>query len=131
MEPVRVVAKIIQTATLDVLVSDFDKARADLIKLIEDYKGYVAKSEFNGNIGKKRSGTWTIRVPAEWFHSFVGEIVGCSAPGAAHLVDQADGDVKIAVLLGFGLGPVEAAKILGEHNGNLRMAIGEVAHDRG
>jgi N-acetylmuramic acid 6-phosphate etherase len=61
----------------------------------------------------------------------VGEIVGCSAPGAAHLVDQADGDVKIAVLLGFGLGPVEAAKILGEHNGNLRMAIGEVAHDRG
>jgi N-acetylmuramic acid 6-phosphate etherase len=61
----------------------------------------------------------------------VGEIVGCSAPGAARLVDQADGDVKIAVLLGFGLGPVEAVKILGQHDGNLRMAIGEVAHDRG
>jgi hypothetical protein len=81
--------KIIQTATLDVLVSDFDKARADLAKLIEDYKGYISKSEFNGNVGSKRSGTWTIRVPAEWFQPFVGELVGLGQP-QKHATDAQD-----------------------------------------
>jgi N-acetylmuramic acid 6-phosphate etherase len=62
--------------------------------------------------------------------TIVGEIVGCSAADAARYVEQADGNVKIAVLLGFGLGPVEAATVLGRHGGNLRMAIGEVANER-
>jgi N-acetylmuramic acid 6-phosphate etherase len=57
----------------------------------------------------------------------VGEIVGCPAPDAARFVEQADGDVKIAILLGLGLGPADAAKVLKRHDGNLRMAIGEVA----
>ena len=35
----------------------------------------------------------------------VGQIVGCSAAEAAGFVEQADGDVKIAVLLGFGFEP--------------------------
>jgi N-acetylmuramic acid 6-phosphate etherase len=60
----------------------------------------------------------------------VGEIVGCSAVDAARFVEQADGDVKIAVLLGFGLGPAEAAKVLTRHDDNLRLAIGEVVHER-
>jgi len=65
----------------------------------------------------------------------VGEIVGCPTPDAARLVEQADGDVKLAVLLGFGLGPEDAAKALDRHGGNLRLAIGEavrekIGHDR-
>jgi N-acetylmuramic acid 6-phosphate etherase len=56
----------------------------------------------------------------------VGEIAGCPAADAARLVEQADGDVKLAALLGFGLGPAEAAKALERHDGNLRAAIGEV-----
>jgi len=61
----------------------------------------------------------------------VSQIVGCSAPDAARFVKQAEDDVKIAVLLGFGLGRTDAAEVLRRHDGNLRMAIGEVAHDRG
>jgi N-acetylmuramic acid 6-phosphate etherase len=57
----------------------------------------------------------------------VGEIVGCAAPDAARFVEQADGDVKIAVLFGLGLKPSEAAKVLRRHDGNLRMAIAEVS----
>jgi len=56
----------------------------------------------------------------------VSEIVGCTAPDAARFVEQADGDVKIAILLGFGLVPVDAATALRRHAGNLRMAIAEV-----
>ena len=65
----------------------------------------------------------------------VGEIVGCPAAEAGRFVAQADGDVKIAVLLGFGLTPGDAVNILSRHDGNLRMAIAEAAregkHDRG
>jgi len=57
----------------------------------------------------------------------VGEIVGCSAADAARFVEQADGDVKVAILLGFGLALADAAKALSRHDGNLRMAIAEAS----
>jgi N-acetylmuramic acid 6-phosphate etherase len=57
----------------------------------------------------------------------VGQIVGCSAEAAAGFVEQADGDVKIAVLIGFGFELADARQILARHDGNLRAAIGEVA----
>src|SRR5215475_1848684 len=59
----------------------------------------------------------------------VSEIAGCSAPDAARFVEQADGDVKVAMLLGFGVAPERAANLLNRHDGNLRLAIGEVAHE--
>jgi N-acetylmuramic acid 6-phosphate etherase len=59
----------------------------------------------------------------------VGQIVGCSALDAACFVKRADGDVKIAILLGFGLEPADADDVLRRHDGNLRMAIGEIARD--
>src|SRR5215468_8767393 len=59
----------------------------------------------------------------------VTHIVGCPTSAAARLVEQADGDVKVAVLLGFGMAPGEAAKALERHDGNLRTAIGEVGRE--
>src|SRR6267154_4688986 len=56
----------------------------------------------------------------------VSQVVGCAAPDAARFVEQADGDVKVAILLGLGLAPVDAAAALRRHDGNLRMAIDEV-----
>jgi N-acetylmuramic acid 6-phosphate etherase len=60
----------------------------------------------------------------------VGEIIGCPASDAARLVERADGDVKLAVLLGFGLGPEDAASALDRHDGNLRLAIGEAVREK-
>jgi len=57
----------------------------------------------------------------------VREIVNCSAEDAARFVEQADGDVKTAILLGLGLNATEAAQVLARHDGNLRAAIGELA----
>jgi len=57
----------------------------------------------------------------------VREIIGCTEADAARFVEQADGDVKTAVLLGFGLAPAAAADVLTRHEGNLRSAIGELA----
>jgi hypothetical protein len=72
--------KIVQTATLDVVVVDFDKARADLLKLIEEYKGYVAKSDVSGNAGSKHTGMWIVRVPVERFQSFASAVAALGQP---------------------------------------------------
>ena len=53
----------------------------------------------------------------------VGEIVGCSQSDAAHYLDDANGDVKTAILIGFGLSRSEAVQLLQRHGGNLRSAI--------
>ena len=60
----------------------------------------------------------------------VSQIVGCAENDAAKFVERADGDVKIAVLLGLGCEQTDAVEALLKHEGNLRAAINELAHDR-
>jgi N-acetylmuramic acid 6-phosphate etherase len=57
--------------------------------------------------------------------AIVGEILDCSEADAARYLEQAGGEVKTAVLIGFGLGRSEAAQLLQRHGGNLRSAINE------
>jgi N-acetylmuramic acid 6-phosphate etherase len=57
--------------------------------------------------------------------AMVSEIVGCPDGDAARYLEQADGSVKTAILIGFGLDRGEAAKLLQRHGGNLRSAINE------
>src|SRR5262249_30986435 len=78
---------------------------------------------YRGLMVDRRARNAKLRRRAE---TIVGEIVGCPAGDAARFVEQADGDVKVAVLLGFGLGLADAAEVLSRHGGNLRMAIAEV-----
>ncbi len=61
--------------------------------------------------------------------AMVAEIVGCTAEESARFVDQADGDVKLAVLLGFGFTRDDAVEVLTRHQGNLRAAINEIARE--
>jgi N-acetylmuramic acid 6-phosphate etherase len=56
----------------------------------------------------------------------VRRIVECSPEEAARLVEKADGDVKIAVLLGFGMDHTGAHEALARHQGRLRAAIEEL-----
>lgn len=57
--------------------------------------------------------------------AIVSEIVGCPAGDAVRYLEQADRDVKTAILLGFGLARSAAAQLLQRHGGNLRSAIKE------
>jgi N-acetylmuramic acid 6-phosphate etherase len=61
--------------------------------------------------------------------SMVRQIVGCGEVDAARFVAQADGDVKVAVLLGLGLDAAEAGAMLAEHGGNLRRVIDIIARN--
>jgi N-acetylmuramic acid 6-phosphate etherase len=55
--------------------------------------------------------------------AMVSEIVHCPQSDAARYLEQADGHVKTAVLLGLGLDRNKAAQLLQRHGGNLRSAI--------
>jgi N-acetylmuramic acid 6-phosphate etherase len=63
--------------------------------------------------------------------AMVSEIVRCPADDAARYLEQADGDVKVAVLLGLGRSSSEATDLLKRHGGNLRSAINESTGDDG
>ena len=55
--------------------------------------------------------------------AIIAEIIGCPEGDAARYLEQADCDLKTAVLVGSGLSRPEAAKLLERHGGNLRSAI--------
>jgi hypothetical protein len=66
--------KIIYTADLKLVVEDFDKAVDELDRLIQEQKGYVAKSDIRGERGRPRSGQWTVRVLEPNFRTLVAGI---------------------------------------------------------
>jgi N-acetylmuramic acid 6-phosphate etherase len=60
----------------------------------------------------------------------VSELLQCAEREATQFVEQADGDVKAAVLLGLGLDPDEARQLLQRHGGDLRASIrASTSHD--
>ncbi len=59
----------------------------------------------------------------------VSQIVGCAEIDAAKFVQRAEGDVKVAVLLGLGWKQTEAIDALFKHEGNLGSVINELTHD--
>ena len=61
----------------------------------------------------------------------VAQITSCSAADAARYVEQADGDVKTAILLGAGMKREDAVAALARHGGNLRSAIDEFRGNNG
>ena len=63
--------------------------------------------------------------------AIVGEIVRCAESDAARYLEQGGGNVKTAILIGFGLSCAEAERRLLRHNGNLRAAITGLANDDG
>jgi N-acetylmuramic acid 6-phosphate etherase len=90
---------------------------AIMIKLGRVYRGLM--------VGMRASNTKLLR-RAE---VIVSQIVGCATNDAAKFVQRADGDVKVAVLLGLGWQQTEAIEALRKHEGNLRSVINELTHD--
>ena len=61
----------------------------------------------------------------------IARILKCSEEQAAEFLEAAGGDVKTAVLLGFGLSGDQAATALERFQGNLRAAINSIGHHDG
>lgn len=73
--------KIIRTADVRLVVSDFDKAEQELRNLIGRFRGvYVAQAETTGSAGSPRQGHWKIRVPVPDFESFLDAVSQLGVP---------------------------------------------------
>jgi N-acetylmuramic acid 6-phosphate etherase len=62
--------------------------------------------------------------------AMVAQIAQCDQSRAARSLEQADGDIKTAVLLTLGVGRVDAETILQNCDGNLRRVFAELNRDR-
>jgi N-acetylmuramic acid 6-phosphate etherase len=62
--------------------------------------------------------------------AMVAQIARCDPSQAASSLEQAEGDIKTAVLLALGIDKNEAATILTRYDGNLRRVFGELSKDR-
>ncbi|HEV3122265.1 MAG TPA: DUF4349 domain-containing protein [Isosphaeraceae bacterium] len=67
--------KIIYNADIDLVVEDFAKGEAALMRLMEETKGYLASADVTGSPGRQRFGTWKVRVPIERFQGFVDGVI--------------------------------------------------------
>ncbi len=81
---------------------------------------------YGGLMVHMRASNQKLRRRAE---NMVALVVDCSASEAARFVDEAGGDVKLAILLGLGMAHTDAQTALQRHDGNLRRVIGEMTHD--
>jgi len=62
--------------------------------------------------------------------AMVAQIADCDPSHAARSLEQAEGDVKTAVLLALGVSRADAETILKNGDGNLRRVLAELARDR-
>ncbi|WP_197528604.1 DUF4349 domain-containing protein [Aeoliella mucimassa] len=63
--------KLIYTATVDIVVDNFDQMESAVSVLVKKHGGFIASSNVNLNQGDRRSGTWVVRIPVASFESFL------------------------------------------------------------
>ena len=63
--------KIIYTASMEVIVEQFDGVESKLNELVKKYGGFVASANLGRMSGEHRSGSWTIRIPVKHYEEFL------------------------------------------------------------
>lgn len=66
--------KIRYTANVEVVVKNLDATQEAVEALVKSKGGYVAKSELVGQVGDRRSCSWTIKVPVDTFRDAIDAI---------------------------------------------------------
>lgn len=72
--------KIIYSGQLTIVVKQLDDVVAEVERLLDEYKGYIAKSEILGHTGTRRTATFTVRVPADSFRKFKAALTALGIP---------------------------------------------------
>ncbi len=66
--------KIVYTASVELIVTDFDNVRERVPKIAEQFEGFVGNSRMDAVAGDRRRATWTLRVPVAKFRSALAAI---------------------------------------------------------
>ncbi len=66
--------RIIYEADLTLVVKDFEAFEAELPKLVEQHKGYVADVRVDRFDGQQRTGKWKVRIQTDLFEAFLEDV---------------------------------------------------------
>jgi hypothetical protein len=66
--------KIVYTATVRLVVEDFDKAEQELDKLLDANEGIIVNGGSRQAAGSRQSAEWKVRVPVEKFKGFLAAV---------------------------------------------------------
>lgn len=66
--------KIIYTASIELIVSDFDTVRDQVSKIAEQHDGFIGNSKLETSTGDRRRATWTLRVPVGKFRPVMASL---------------------------------------------------------
>jgi hypothetical protein len=81
--------KIIYTGTIDLVVTNLDEVLPRVEQLVATQKGYVAKSEVREDSGKRRSATFSLRIPVSGFQPARDGLLALGTP-ERNAVDSQD-----------------------------------------
>jgi hypothetical protein len=59
--------RIIYSASIDLIVTDFDGGGKNLQRIVDDHGGYIARADVGETSGERRHATWTLRIPIAKF----------------------------------------------------------------
>lgn len=79
-EPQSIARQIIYTATLQLVVRDFEKAREEIQTLLTQFDGYVAESNVGSRAGSVRTGRWVVRIPVSHYQPFLDSLGDVGIP---------------------------------------------------
>ena len=68
--------KLIRTAQVSVEVAEYERAAAEVARVAESFGGYVAESQLSSGRQEHRSGSITVRVPADRFAAALAALKG-------------------------------------------------------
>lgn len=66
--------KLIYTATVQLIVEDFEPVPSQVETLARQYDGFLARSNLSGSPGQPRHGQWTIRIPVDRYEPFLAAV---------------------------------------------------------
>ncbi len=74
--------KIIYTASLDIVVEQFDGVESMITDLVNKHDGFIASANLNRMQGEQRHGTWTVRIPVAQYDTFLNAVGDIGVPTA-------------------------------------------------
>lgn len=72
--------QIVYTATVQLVVKDFDDAPRRIADLLRQFDGYIADSNIGVFTGRNRSGRWVVRIPVPNYDAFLEALGNVGVP---------------------------------------------------
>lgn len=72
--------KIIYTASMEIVVENFDQIEQKIDSLVKAHGGFVSSANLDRMRGERRSGRWTVRIPVDQYDKFLNAVGDIGVP---------------------------------------------------